>query len=65
MSSPSTRELREHVREIGKLAEVVGALSREFDRQPSVDKLAALKARVAALSAAWARAEAILSGGDR
>lgn len=63
--SESTRQLRDHVREIGKLAEVVGALSQEFERRPSGDVLVVLKARIEALRAEWARAEAILSGGPR
>ncbi|MBI5879615.1 MAG: hypothetical protein HZB53_18345 [Chloroflexi bacterium] len=63
--SSSTRELRDHVREIGKLAEVVGALSKEFDRRPSADVLVVLKARIEALDAEWSRAEVILSGGSR
>ncbi len=61
----SIRPLRDHVREIGKLAEVVGALSKEYERQPNVDVLVVLKARIEALRAEWARAEAILSGGPR
>jgi len=65
MSQPpqasSTQALRAHVREIGKLAEVVGALAREFERQPRADVLVNMKERVARLSDEWAKAEAILS----
>ncbi len=60
--SESTRQLKEHVREIGRLAEVVGALSREFERQPRVEVLVTIKAKVALLCEEWARADAILSG---
>ncbi len=59
--SNSTRELRAHVREIGKLAEVVDALTKEFERQPRVEVLATIKAKVALLTAEWAKVEAILS----
>ena len=59
-SSPS--DLRAHVREIGRLAEVVGALSKEFERQPRVEVLVTLRERVARLAQEWAEAEAILSG---
>ncbi len=60
--SQSTQQLRAHVREVGRLAEVVGALSKEFERQPRVEVLAALKEKVAALAAEWGQADAILSG---
>ena len=61
-TSASTQRLRTHVREIGKLAEVIGALSNEFERQPRVAILATMKERIAQLAEEWARAEAILSG---
>ena len=60
--SQTTQQLREHVRAVGKLAEVVGALTKEFERQPRVDVLVVLKERVNALYAEWEEAEAILSG---
>ena len=59
--NPSTQQLRAHVREVGRLAEVVGALSKEFQRQPRIEVLVTLKEKVADLSAEWARADAILS----
>jgi hypothetical protein len=67
--SQSRVRLREHVREVGKLAEVVGALAKEFERQPRLEVLVALKPRIEALAAEWDKADAILSGragpGDR
>ncbi len=60
--SNSTQQLRAHVREIGRLAEAVGALSKEFERQPRVEVLVTIKEKVALLSDEWAKAEAILSG---
>ena len=59
--SQSTTQLRAHVSEVSRLAEVVGALAREFERQPRVEVLAELDKKVAALAAEWERAEAILS----
>jgi hypothetical protein len=62
-SQPSSAPvLRAHVREIGKLAEVIGALSKEFERQPRVEVLVTLGQRVARLCDEWTQAEAILSG---
>ncbi len=60
--SQASQQLRAHVRAVGKLAEVVGALTKEFERQPRVEILATLKERVARLNDEWARAEAILEG---
>jgi hypothetical protein len=59
--SESTQQLRAHIREIGKLAEVVGALSKEFERAPRVEVLATMKDKVALLCEEWAKAEKILS----
>jgi hypothetical protein len=59
--SAATQRLREHVREIGKQAEVVGALCKEFERQPRIDVLVALKERIAALHSEWDKVETILS----
>jgi hypothetical protein len=61
-ASQSRQILRAHVREVGRLAEVVGALAKEFERRPRVDVLVVLQQKVAALDAEWERAEAILSG---
>ncbi|MBI3732868.1 MAG: hypothetical protein HY259_05345 [Chloroflexi bacterium] len=58
----STQRLRAHIRELGRLAEVVGALTKEFERQPRVEVLATVKDKVARLCAEWEQAEAILSG---
>jgi malonyl CoA-acyl carrier protein transacylase len=60
--SSSAHAVRAHIRELGKMAEVVGALCKEFERQPRVEVLATLKERVARLCEEWAKAEAILSG---
>jgi len=60
--SETTKQLRAHVREVGKQAEVVGVLTKEFERDPRIDVLVALKGKVAALQSAWDAAEAILSG---
>jgi hypothetical protein len=60
--SETTKQLRAHVRELGKQAEVVGALAKEFERDARIEVLVALKGKVAALQAAWEAAEAILSG---
>ena len=59
--SRSRQAVRDHVREVGRLAEVVGALAKEFERRPRVDALVVLKQKVAALSAEWERTEQILS----
>jgi hypothetical protein len=60
--SQSNTQLRAHVREVSRQAEVVGALAREFEREPRIEVLVALKDKVAALGAAWAEVEAILTG---
>lgn len=60
--SQSRLRLRAHVHEVGKLAEVVGALAKEFERQPRLEVLVALKPRIEAIAAEWAKADAILSG---
>lgn len=60
--SQASIKLREHVRQVGKLAEVVGALTKEFERQPRVEVLVVLKQRVEALAAEWEQVDAILSG---
>lgn len=61
MMSNSTQQLLTHVREIGRLAEVIGALSKEFDRQPRVEVLASMKGKVELLCEEWTKANAILS----
>ena len=58
----ASQQLRAHVREIGKLAEVVGALAKEFERQPRADVLVVLRQKLDALQAEWGKADAILSG---
>jgi hypothetical protein len=59
--SQSTQQLRELVREMGRQAEVIGALCKEFERRPQVDVLSMLKQRIAVLGAEWDKAETILS----
>ena len=41
---------------------MVGALAKEFEREPRIEVLVALKAKVAALDTAWEGVEAILNG---
>ncbi len=60
--SESTRQLRVHVREISRLAELVGALAKEFERQPRIEVLVTVKDKVQLLCEEWAKAEAILTG---
>jgi len=50
------------VREVRLQAEVVGALAKEFERQPRIEVLVALKDKLVALEAAWDAVEAILTG---
>ena len=57
----AAQQLREHVREVSKQAEVIGALCKEFERQPRGEVLPVLKQRIEALKAEWDKAEAILS----
>jgi len=63
--SPSSTHLRSQVREVSRQAEVVGALAKEFEREPRIEVLVALKAKVAALAAAWDGVDAILTGTSR
>ena len=60
--SPSNAQLRAKVREVSRQAEVIGALANEFEREPRIEVLVALKNKVAALGAAWDGVEAILTG---
>lgn len=60
--SQSNPQLRSRVREVSRQAEVVGALAKEFEREPRIEVLVALKAKVAALDTAWEGVEAILNG---
>ena len=61
MSQPSA-QLRAHVREVSRQAELVGALAKEFERQPRIEVLVALKDKLVTLGAAWDAVEAILTG---
>ncbi len=60
----SPMQLRAHIRAVGQLAEVVGALTKEFERQPRVEVLVTLKEKIGVLMDQWAKAEAILSERD-
>ena len=60
--SQSNAQLRTQVREVSRQAEVVGALAKEFEREPRIEVLVVLKDKMAALGAAWAGVEAILTG---
>ena len=46
---------------MGQLAEVVGALAKEFERQPRPEVLITLKAKIEALGKEWEKTEAILT----
>ena len=60
--SSSSAQLRSQVREVSRQAEVVGALAKEFEREPRIEVLVVMKAKVAALAAAWEGVEATLNG---
>jgi hypothetical protein len=60
--SESNAQLRTQVREVSRQAEVVGALAKEFEREPRIEVLVVLKDKMAALGAAWAGVEEILTG---
>ena len=64
MSQPNA-QLRSQVREVRRQAEVVGALAKEFEREPRIEVLVVLKDKMAALGAAWAGVEAILTGSGK
>ena len=57
----AAQRLREHVRAVSKQAEVIGALCKEFERQPRGEVLPVLKQHIEALKAEWDKAEAILT----
>ena len=63
--SQSNAQLRTQVREVSRQAEVVGALAKEFEREPRIEVLVALKDKMAALGAAWVAVEEILTGSGK
>lgn len=60
--SESTQYLKLHVKTVGQIAEVINALSKEFERQPRPEILVTLKAKIESLGREWDKAETILKG---
>jgi len=58
--SESSQLLKLHVKTLGQIAEVVNALSKEFERQPRPEILVTLKSKIGSLNQEWEKTETIL-----
>jgi hypothetical protein len=58
--SESSQLLKLRVKTLGQIAEVVNALSKEFERQPRPEILMTLKSKIESLNKEWEKTETIL-----